>query len=124
MKRLGETVSKRRVVAEKLPIPKGKDWDNFLKVSENKDHLFPFLADELVEKTQESPYIFVTTKKDDVLSNKFLDVSSIKKTDQDEADTRIILHLSHAVEKGHMIAYNKDRRFRCCCYLSSYFSRT
>ena len=50
-----------------MPIPKGKDWDNFFKFSENKDDLFPFLADELVKKTQESPYIFVTMKKDDVL---------------------------------------------------------
>ena len=107
-----------------MPIPKGKDWDNFFKVSENKDGLFLFSLMSLLKKTQESPRILVTMKKDDVLSNKCLDVSSIKKTGQDEAATRIILHLSHAVENGHMIAYNKDRRFRCCCYLSSYFSQT
>ena len=47
MKRLGESMCKRRVVAETLPIPKGKAWDDFLKVSENKDELFPFLTDEL-----------------------------------------------------------------------------
>ena len=105
MKRLGETASKRRVVADKLPIPKGKHWDDFLKVSENKEEFFPYLADELIQKTQQSPYLLVTTKKEDVLTNKFLDVSSIKNTDQDEADTRIILHLWHAVENGHTAAY-------------------
>ena len=78
MKRLGETASKRRVVADKLPIPKGKHWDDFLKVSENKEEFFPYLADELIQKTQQSPYLLVTTKKEDVLTNKFLDVSSIK----------------------------------------------
>ena len=56
-------------------------------------------------KKQQSPYLLVTTKKEDVLTNKFLDVSSIKTTDQDEADTRIILHLWHAVENGHTAAY-------------------
>lgn len=42
MKRLGESVSKRRIVEGKLPISKGKHWDEFLKVSENKDQLFSF----------------------------------------------------------------------------------
>ena len=104
MKRQGETVYKRRAVANKLPIPKGKHWDDFLKISENKDEFFPYLADELVRKTQNSPYLLVTTKKDDVLTNKFMDISSIQNTDQDEADTRIILHLSHAVQNGHTSA--------------------
>ena len=50
MKRLGETVSKRRVVANKLPIPTGKHWDDFLKLSENKDVFFFTLPIRLFEK--------------------------------------------------------------------------
>lgn len=49
--------------------------------------------------------MLVTTKKEKVLANKQFDFSSIQNTDQDEADTRIILHLGHAVENGHKIAY-------------------
>ena len=38
-KRLGETVAQRTRMSEKVPIPKGKDWQVFLKVTENKDEL-------------------------------------------------------------------------------------
>ena len=39
-----------------------------------------------------------------VLSNKRLDLSDISQTDHEEADTRIILHLQHAVSDGHQKA--------------------
>ena len=50
MKRLGESVSKRRVVADRLLVPKGKQWGDFLKVSEIRINFFPYLADSLIKK--------------------------------------------------------------------------
>ena len=49
MKRLGDSVSKRMVVADRLPVPKGKQWDDFLKVSENKDGIFLTLPIRLLK---------------------------------------------------------------------------
>ena len=46
-KRLRKITARRKRVSEKIPIPKGRDWQAFLKVSENKDELFTFISDEL-----------------------------------------------------------------------------
>ena len=105
VKRLGESTAKRTRVSEKVPIPKGKDWQAFLKVSENKDELFKFLSEELVNATSMSAYYLLTTKGELVLSNKVVDLSGITPSDHEEADTRMMLHLHHAVMDGHKKAF-------------------
>ncbi|MES9879344.1 MAG: hypothetical protein ABW185_00490 [Sedimenticola sp.] len=105
VKRLGETAARRTRVSEKVPIPKGKDWQAFLKVSENKDELFKFLSDELVNATATSEFYLLTTKGEIVLSNKAVDLSDITPSDHEEADTRMMLHLRHAVMDGHRKAF-------------------
>ena len=47
----------------------------------------------------------VTTKQEYVLSTKELDVGSISPSDHEEADTRLLLHLKHAILRGHEKAY-------------------
>ena len=104
-KRIG-TVKERRIRASNnVPIPKGKEWQNFLKVSENKDELFKYLSDELISATHSSDYHFVSTKGELVVSNKTLDLSRISNSDQEEADSRMILHLFDAAIEGHEKAY-------------------
>ena len=101
VRRLGETVARRTRVSERVPIPKGKHWQAFLKVSENKDELFKFLSDELMNATSTAKYHLLTTKEEVVLSNKATDLSDITPSDHEEADSRMILHLRHAVMDGH-----------------------
>ena len=63
MKRLGESVSKRRAVADRLPFQKGKQLDNFLKVNENKNDFFPYLVDALIKKKQITHNTFLQLRK-------------------------------------------------------------
>ena len=48
----------------------------------------------------ESEYQFITTKGDEALSNKALDLIVIINTNHDEANTHVMLHLQHAVKDG------------------------
>ena len=48
-----ECHGQRKRVATNIPIPKGADWQNVLKVASNKDDLFQFLSEQLLEETVE-----------------------------------------------------------------------
>jgi len=104
MKRLGKAAAKSTRVSEKVTIPKGKHWEAFLKVGENKNELFKFLADELVKATSTSHYHLLTTKGEFVLSNKAVEVSKTP-SDHEQADSRMMLRLHHAVVDGHNKAF-------------------
>ena len=43
----GETAMRRTRVSAKIPLPKGTQWQTFLKDSQNKDDLFQFISQEL-----------------------------------------------------------------------------
>ena len=101
----GGTASRRTRVSDKIPIPKGAQWQLFLKDSQNKDELFQFISLELQRLTVNSQYHLLTTKADIVLSNKPTDLSDLSPCQQQEADTRMLLHLRHAADQGHTTAY-------------------
>ena len=101
----GETSSRRTRVSAKIPIPKGVEWQKFLKDNQNKDELFQFIGQELQRSTVESTYHLLTTKADIVLSNKATDITALSPCQQEEADTRMMLHLRHAAMQGHTKAY-------------------
>ena len=90
-----------------IPIPKGKCWQDFLKVTENKKQLFEFLSEELCAISKDDDYLLFSTKGDYVLSNREYDLSTISPCTQEEADTRIIKHFHHAAEEGHRIGYGR-----------------
>jgi len=52
----GGTASRRTLVSDKIPIPKGAQWQLFLKDSQNKDELFQFISRELQRNTVNSQY--------------------------------------------------------------------
>ena len=54
----------------------------------------------LIEETNELPTIIVTTKGDIVLSNNKISASEIQPCFQEEADTRILLHVNHVARNG------------------------
>ena len=62
----------------------------FLKNDQNKTELFELFVDMLIEETNELPTIIVAMKGDIVLSN-----NKIQPCFQEEADTRILLHVNH-----------------------------
>ena len=104
-KRLGTTKERRIKASNNVPIPKGKEWQNYLKVSENKEELFKYLSDELVNKTHSSNYHLLSTKGELVLCNKPIDLSRVSTSDHEEADSRMILHLFDAAIAGHQKAF-------------------
>ena len=55
--------------------------------------------------TVNSQYHLLATKADMVLSNKPADLSDLSPCRQEEADTRMMLHLRHAADQGHTKAY-------------------
>jgi len=101
----GGTASCRTRVSDKIPVPKGAQWQLFLKDSQNKDELFQFISPELQRITVNSQYHLLTTKADMVLSNKPTDLSDLSSCRQEEADTRMMLYLRHAADQGHTKAY-------------------
>ena len=52
----GETANRRTRVSAKIPLPKGAQWQKFLKDSKNKDELFHFISQELQKQTADSHY--------------------------------------------------------------------
>ena len=105
VKRIGTTRERRIRAADNVPIPKGKDWQAFLKISENKDEMFKYMSEKLINVTASSNYHLLSTKGEIVLSNKPVDLSRISPSDHEEADTRMLLHLYDAVMDGHSIAF-------------------
>ena len=101
----GQTAGLRTLVAAKIPLPKRQNWKHFLTDSRNKDDLFKFLSDELQRNTLDSQYHLFTIKGELVLSNNTIDLMSLSPCQQEEADTRMMLHLRHSVEQGHTKAY-------------------
>lgn len=91
----GTGVRKRVEPANKIP----GNWQEFLRVNENKTELFTFLstmASRIVTNKQ-----IITTHNTNVLCTGCPDISGLEPCTHEEADTRILLHLEHAVRAGH-----------------------
>jgi len=96
------TGPRTRVGSGSTRIPK-HDWNSgFLKNEDNKE-LFTFLSEEIVKNDLDAK-LLLSTKGENVLSNKQADVSALQPCNHAEADTRIFLHLAHAAAQGHKIA--------------------
>ncbi|KAL8591565.1 hypothetical protein ACOMHN_055532 [Nucella lapillus] len=104
-KRTGETHGHRTRVSASIPLPKGSLWQKFLLNNKNKDEFFQFAADELHRLTSDMDILLLTTKAQMVLCKKPFDLTSVSPCQQEEADTRIMLHLQHAAQQGHQKAF-------------------
>ena len=79
---------------------------SFLKDSVNKNELSQYFTEELSKQTVGETYHLYTTKSGTVSSNQTTaNTAALSLCDQDEADTRLIIHLQHAGHEGHKIAY-------------------
>ena len=88
---------RRRVKAD-TRIP--GNWPEFLRNDNNKVELFNFLADELMSIGPEYGEV-ISTKGQNVLCNmSHEDLFNLSPCNQEEADTRLILHVSDAAKCG------------------------
>ena len=90
----GHGIRRRVLPDSKIP----SNWHSFLRVDENKEELFKFLA---IESTSiQTDKAVVSTQAGTVLSTTNIDRSSLAPCTQEEADTRIFLHVRHASIAG------------------------
>ena len=78
------------------------NWKNFLRVDSNKTALFSYLSQIVTQiPLPEGKQIYVTDG-EHVLSNPRREESAIlDPCQQEEADTRMLLHVAHAANEGH-----------------------
>ena len=83
-------------------IPK-REWNSgFLKNVENKKGLFSFISTG-ISKIDMDGKLLLSTHFKTVLANRNCDLTTLQPCNH--ADTRILLHLAHAVQQGHTAAY-------------------
>jgi len=91
------TGSRRRVL-DSVALP--QNWQQFLRVNENKTELFNFLATAISQLSQSR--LVVSTNGTEVVSNfSQFDSTSLSPCNQEEADTRIFLHVADQIRCGH-----------------------
>ena len=89
----------RRRVAPTTAIP--QNWKDFLRVDENKSELFRFLSQHVTNlSTGEGKRIYATDGSDVLSSMVDADMTSLVPCSHEEADTRLLLHVADAVQKG------------------------
>ena len=72
------------------------NWGNFLRVNSNKTGLFTFLANEIAAAENLKHKLVITTRGEEVLSNRETDVDGLQPCSHEESDTRMMLQTSHA----------------------------
>ena len=100
-----ETQSKRgskqrgihRRVEKSSPIP--GNWKGFLLISENKTELFSFLASNVT--ATETDKQIISTYHEEILCTQPRDVLGLARCTQEEANSRITLHLKDIVMEGN-----------------------
>ncbi len=75
-----------------------KNWEQFLRDSANKTELFTFLVNYI--KLQTTSKQLVSTNGSEVVCIPPIDTTHLAPCNHEEADTRMILHLADAVDKG------------------------
>lgn len=89
----------RTKVAQTSKIP--RNWENFLRLSENKVELFHLLAKSIATFSVAGVALCATLDENVITSPVKEDVSAISPCNHEEADTRIFLHVADAVKEGH-----------------------
>ena len=87
----------RRRVESSNALP--RNWPEFLKNDDNKSELFSFLSLKLASLKTGSQII--ATHHKDVVCTQPRDTTGLAPCTQEEADTRIFLHVSDAVNHGY-----------------------
>ncbi|KAG7163357.1 hypothetical protein Hamer_G004492 [Homarus americanus] len=90
----------RRRVTASGPLP--SNWQNFLRNSDNKEELFSFLSEQVMQLVvKESKQLVVTDKKQVLTVPPRKDTANLAPFNHEEADTRMMVHAADALECGH-----------------------
>ena len=76
------------------------NWQAFLRVDENKTELFEFLAEQSVTLGN-GKQVISTKSKSVVCSQHRDDITDLSPCEQEETDTRIVLHAQDAAKRGY-----------------------
>ena len=76
------------------------NWQAFLRVDENKTELFEFLVEQSVTLGN-GKQVISTKGKSVVCSQHRDDITDLSPCEQEEADTRIVLHAQDAAKRGY-----------------------
>ena len=104
----GQSDTLRKRLMPQTLVPRGIDWPRFLAQDKNKEELFTFLAEQLINDTsvQLTPgtSCVVASIEMAIPRGSVSDLDQISPCNQEEADQRIFLHLLHMANQGHSIA--------------------
>ena len=74
------------------------NWQEFLRVNENKSELFHLISDRIVD--EEFPRLVIVTRDDEVLSSAPCDLPDVMSCTHEEADTRMFVRATDGAEHG------------------------
>ena len=92
-----------RISLQKETSIQHKKIGKVLKVGENKTALFDMIADAITFIQCETT---IVSRRVSVVSNKMLNFSQLQPCNQEEADTRLFLHVKYASVKGIKKGYD------------------
>ena len=88
----------RRRVSATTKVP--SNWQEFLRIDENKIELFRYIAEEITEKFTEK--VVISTVEATVVCNQTEeDLTLLSNCNHEEADSRIFVHAKDISQKGH-----------------------
>ena len=109
-RRRGTPGRRTRITSSEQDMPKGKDWDSFLRNSENKTELMRFLVDyyktDAVRSKLKVP--LTVTEEDNTWLITQLKIEMLDSCNHHEADTRLILHASKSTDPVIVRATDTD----------------
>ena len=77
------------------------DWTAFLRVDENKEELFLYLAEQLTTIETDHGEVVSTKHETVVFNNDRTDAAGLSPCAHKEADTRLLLHAADAARRGY-----------------------
>uniref|UniRef100_UPI00358F6B91 uncharacterized protein n=1 Tax=Myxine glutinosa TaxID=7769 RepID=UPI00358F6B91 len=89
----------RRHVAPSNMIP--GNWQEFLRLADNKTELFDFLAHQVVEHLSAEKDVYTTCGQNVLCMRVHQDISSLAPCTHEEADTQMLLHTVDAARRGY-----------------------
>ena len=92
----GSGIRRRVIPSARIP----GNWKGFLRVSENKEELFHYLATKMTNIDVKGKVLFSTQSQSVLSSPPSTDTSSLAPCSHEEADTRLLLHASDCARHG------------------------
>ena len=74
-----------------------KDWLSFLRCSENKKEIFPYISQQIIDQA-DTTKLLITTLNENALCNQNIEIENLMSCNLEKADERIFLHVQHAAK--------------------------